>query len=213
MHCILLESHRHHGTATVYSDGVLIVGVKDRLLNVSQRYKTPVRDAQSSADCTLPSNHRLVTINLIAPKQHGCRWRNTNQLSIDTDNLIDGRDLQKESADAVALTLPTVPLKESSWNEFGAVLCRVSKSWNADKQTSLGRDNWAHKLSQDRPLMLQLLSITAWVGMLQQQQELNSTLRGLACCQWVLLGSNPETRSSPAVPHCPRLSSWIRMAI
>ena len=127
MHCILLESRRHRGTATVNSDGVLLIGVKDRLLNVSQRYKTSVRNAQSWAGCTLPSDHRLVAVGLLAPKQHGYRRRNTNKLTIDTNNLIDGRDLQKEFAVAVALTILAVPLKESSWNEFGAVLQKVTK--------------------------------------------------------------------------------------
>ena len=32
--CILLESHRHHGTATGDRDGILLIGVKDRLLSV-----------------------------------------------------------------------------------------------------------------------------------------------------------------------------------
>ena len=78
-----------------------------------------MKDARSRAGCTLPSHHRLVTIYLLAAWvsiQH-----NTNKLTIDTDNLIQYRDLQKEFADAVALKLPAVPLKELSWIEFGAV--------------------------------------------------------------------------------------------
>ena len=69
MPCILLENHRHHGTATGDSDSVLLVEVKDRLLNVSQRYMTSVRDAKSWQ--AVPSDHRLVTINLSAPQQIG----------------------------------------------------------------------------------------------------------------------------------------------
>ena len=65
-----------------------------------------VKDAQSWAGCTLPSNHRLVTVDLLAPKQHGFRQSNTNKLTIHTDNLIHYRDLQ-EFAVAVALMLPT----------------------------------------------------------------------------------------------------------
>ena len=53
-------------------------------------------------------------MDLLAPKQHGYQWRNTNKLTSDTDNLIQYRDLQKEFADTVALKLPAVPLKESS---------------------------------------------------------------------------------------------------
>ena len=87
-------------------------------ITVSQRYKTSVKDAQSWAGCTLPSDHRLVTMDLLAPKQHGYRRRNTNKLTIDTDNLILYRDLQKEFADAVGLKLPAVPLNKLSRNEF-----------------------------------------------------------------------------------------------
>ena len=76
-------------------------------ITVSQRYKTSVKDAQLWAGCTLPSDHRLVTMDLLAPKQHGFRQSNTNKLTIDTDNLIQYRHLQKEFAIAVALMLPT----------------------------------------------------------------------------------------------------------
>jgi len=71
-----------------------------------------VKDAQSWAGCRLPSDHRLVTVDLLAPKQHGYRRRNTNKLTIDTDILIQYRELLKDFADAVALKLPAVPLKE-----------------------------------------------------------------------------------------------------
>ena len=71
MPCILLESRRHRGTATGDSDDVLLIGVKDKLLNVSQRYMTSVKDARSwGAGCTLLSDHKLVTMDLLAPKQH-----------------------------------------------------------------------------------------------------------------------------------------------
>ena len=76
-------------------------------ITVSQRYKTSVKDARSWAGCTLPSDHRLVTVDLLAPKQHGYRWHTTIKLTSDTDNLIQYRDLQKEFADAVAQKILT----------------------------------------------------------------------------------------------------------
>ena len=42
-----------------------------------------------------------------APKQDGYRRRNTNKLTIDTDNLVQYRDLQKDFADAVTLKILT----------------------------------------------------------------------------------------------------------
>ena len=50
--------------------------------SVSEWYKTSVKDARSLAGCTLPSDHKLVTMDLLAPEQHGYRWRNTNKLTI-----------------------------------------------------------------------------------------------------------------------------------
>ena len=60
-------------------------------ITVSKSYKTSVKDAWSWAGCTLPNDHRLVTMGLLAPKQHGYQRHNTNKLII--DNLIWYRDL------------------------------------------------------------------------------------------------------------------------
>ena len=96
-------------------------------ITVSQRYKTSVKDARSWAGCTLPSDHRLVTMDLLAPKQHWYRQRDNRNPTIDTDSLVQYKDLQKEFAESVSLKLPAMPPKKSSWNEFGAVLQEIAK--------------------------------------------------------------------------------------
>ena len=68
-------------------------------------------------------------MDLLAPKQHGYRRRNTNQLTIDTDNQIQYRDLPKEFADAVALKILTHRTQEGklkrSWLCFSIEKIRV----------------------------------------------------------------------------------------
>ena len=96
-------------------------------ITVSQRYKTSVKDARSWAGCTLSSDHRLVTMDLLAPKLQWYRRRDTRKSAIDTDSLVQYKDLQKEFAKSVSLKLPAMPPKESSWNEFGVVLQEIAK--------------------------------------------------------------------------------------
>ena len=86
-----------------------------------------MKDARSWAGCTLPSDHRLVTMDLLAPKLHWYRRCDTRKSTIDTDSLVQYKDLQKEFAKSVSLKLPAMPPKESSWNEFGVVLQEIAK--------------------------------------------------------------------------------------
>ena len=73
------------------------------------------------------TDHRLVTMDLLAPKLHWYRRRDTRKSTIDTDSLVQYKDLQKEFAESVSLKLPAMPPKESSWNEFGVVLQEIAK--------------------------------------------------------------------------------------
>ena len=95
-------------------------------ITVSQRYKISVRVLDHGQAVLYPATigwWQWTSSNQAA-------WVLTthiNKLTIDTDNIIQYKDLQKEFADAVALILLAVPLKKSSWNEFGAVLQKVTK--------------------------------------------------------------------------------------
>ena len=60
-------------------------------------------------------------MDLLAPKQHGYRRRNTNQLTIDTDNQIQYRDLPKEFA--VAVTLKILTHRSQEGNSKCSWLC------------------------------------------------------------------------------------------
>ena len=57
---------------------------------------------------------------------HWYRRCNTRNRTIDINSLVQDSDLQKEFAEAVSLELLAMPPKESSWNDFGAVLQKIA---------------------------------------------------------------------------------------
>ena len=75
----------------------------------SSRYTTSVKDAQSWAGCTLPIDHRLVTMDLIAPKQHWYITDNHHNPTIDTEKLTTYRYVQKDFIEYVSSKLPNTP--------------------------------------------------------------------------------------------------------
>ena len=113
-----------------------------------------MKDAWSWAGCTLPSDHARISDNgpVIAPKQHWYRRRNTHNPTIDTDRLVQHKDLQKES---VSLKLPVMPPKESSWTEFGTVLQEIGKRSDYEHTEDIHNDT-LYRLTKSRLLSLDI---------------------------------------------------------
>lgn len=75
----------------------------------------------------MPSDHRLVTMDLFAPKQYWHHQRSKHIPTINIDKLITYRDVQKEFVKSVSSKLPNTPHTECSWVEFGVLLQEIAK--------------------------------------------------------------------------------------
>ena len=97
-------------------------------ITISSRYKTSVKDARSWAGCTLPSDHRLVTMDLIIhPNNIDVADTTTTILPLTwRSSLRTGMYRRICRVYMFHHSCPT-PHIESSWVQFGAVLQEAAK--------------------------------------------------------------------------------------
>ena len=91
------------------------------------RYRRIVKDARSWSGCTMPSDHRLVTMDIYPPKIHWYRQRATRYPAIDTDLLLTNEDVQRNFVLSVSANLPSNSFTANSWTEFGTTLQKIAK--------------------------------------------------------------------------------------
>ena len=100
-------------------------------------------------------------MDLLAPKLHWYRQCDTRKSTIDTDSLVQYKDLQKEFAESVSLKLPAMSPKESSWNEFGVVLQEIAKQ-KIGLRTHRGHRRWNAMAMEDPEVKLLVEEIGNW---------------------------------------------------
>ena len=73
----------------------------------------------------MPSDHRLVTTDLMTPKSHWQRKHATKNRAINTALLAHDLEIQTTFANSESMQLPAGSPTESSWTEFGATLQEI----------------------------------------------------------------------------------------